>query len=98
MFKISKKIAPKPIQNLFIENTNQYDLRNKNVWVTTNIRTVAFGRETLTYMGPKIWQLVPADIRNAGTLLEFKQKIKGWKPQACPCRLCKSFINDLGFI
>ena len=29
---------------------------------------------------------------------EFKNKIKFWKPEGCTCRLCKTYIHNLGFI
>ena len=32
------------------------------------------------------------------SLPEFKVKIKKWKCDTCPCRLCKKFQPNLGFI
>ena len=26
------------------------------------------------------------------------RKIKKWKPTECPCRICKTFIPNLGFV
>ena len=63
-----------------------------------NVRTVMYGTETIAYLGPKIWGLIPDNIKFSNSLLEFKRKIKCWKPQGCPCRLCKTFITDLGFL
>ena len=37
----------------------------------------------------KTWDMVPDDINNSKSLNEFKNKIKGWKPINCQCRLCK---------
>ena len=88
MFKIKNRLAPQPMQDLFKEKVNQYDLRNKKAWEGNNIRTVIYGSETVTFMGPKIWELVPTEIKNSNNLIEFKKKIKSWKPQGCPCRLC----------
>ena len=98
MFKIKNRLAPQPMQDLFKEKVNQYDLRNKKAWEGNNIRTVIYGSETVTFMGPKIWELVPTEIKNSNNLIEFKKKIKSWKPQGCPCRLCKTFISELGFL
>ena len=28
----------------------------------------------------------------------FKTEIKRWIPVECPCRLCKSYVQNLGFI
>ena len=98
MYKVKAKISPIPMQNLFTEKIHQHDLRNKNEWEGENIRTVKYGRETIKNLGPKIWSLVPKDIKEATSLIEFKKKIKKWKPNGCPCRLCKSYIYHLGYI
>ena len=98
MYKVKNDLAPQPFRNLFTEKFCQYDLRNKKTWESHNIRTVIYGSETLTNMGPKIWELVPNTIKDSDSLCEFRRRIKSWKPEGCPCRLCKTFINELGFL
>ena len=98
MYKIKNKLSPLPMQDLFVDNANPYDLRAKRCWETTNIRTVSYGTETIRYRGPKTWDLVPSQIKEAKSLSEFKSKIIAWKPLECTCRLCKNFIPELGFI
>ena len=61
-------------------------------------RTVNYGIETIRYRGPKVWDLLPRDIKEADSLSSFKANIKKWKPQGCTCRLCKTYIHDLGFV
>ena len=41
-----------------------------------DVKTVLYGTETLSYLGPKIWNLVPSDIRDCATEPIFCQKIK----------------------
>ena len=53
------------------------------------VKSVHKGLESLSYLGRKIWELLPLDIKETETLLKFKAKIKKWNPQNCPCRLCK---------
>ena len=98
MYKIKENIAPTPIQELFPKYENLYNLRNKRFWQTENIKTVGFGTETVLYRGKKTWQLLPEDIKNSATLIEFKAKVKTWTPSDCACRLCKQYIHNLGFI
>ena len=43
-----------------------------------NVRTERYGIGTLSYLGPKIWHLIPDSIKNASSLKEFKTKIKEW--------------------
>ena len=83
---------------IFPLSKNPYHLRNKQTFDTENIRTVKYGSETITFRGPKTWALVPKQIKNFPNLKEFKAKIKKWKPKGCSCRLCKTYIANLGFL
>ena len=65
---------------------------------TRNVRSVTYGTETLGYLGPKIWSLLPEEIKKVSSLGEFKTKIKSWKAAGCPCRLCKLYVGGVGFI
>ena len=42
--------------------------------------------------------LLEKEIKDSNTLSEFKQKIKLWDGSSCVCRLCKTFVKDLGFL
>ena len=61
-------------------------------------RTVYFGTESISSLAPKIWELIPSDIRSANSLGIFTEKIKFWTTDKCPCRLCKTYIGNVGFI
>ena len=98
MYKIKNHLSPLPMQELFTEKVNNHDLRNKRSWVTCNVRTVKYGTETIRHMGPKTWELIPAEIKESKSLPEFKERIKRWKPSGCTCRLCKTYIYNLGYI
>ena len=98
MYRVKHRIAPKIICELFNEANVPYNLRQDVSFRSYNVKTVLFGTETLSYLEPKIWNLVPSDIRDCATEPISHQKIKKWKPGRCPCRLCKVCIPNLGFI
>ena len=98
MFKIINDLAPVFMKNIFRASDNSVDLRNKPAFQTYNVKSVYFGTETISFRGPQIWSSVPDDIKNAKSLSEFKSKIKKWKPTGCTCRLCKTYVKDLGFV
>ena len=54
-------------------------------------------RESLS-LSLVIWELVPDSIREVKTLSIFKNRIKAWANDKCPCQLCKSYIEQVGFI
>ena len=46
----------------------------------------------------KIWEQIPAEIKNKDSLDDFKKQIKKWEPTECPCRTWKIFVPNLGFV
>ena len=98
MFKIKNNLSPIFMNNVFPVSTNPYNLRNAPEFDTSNVHTVHNGTETISFRGPKTWSLVPQEIKNSKSIIEFKNKIRYWKPVGCMCRLCKTFIYNLGFI
>ena len=74
-----------------------YNLGNDPVLQRRKNRTVYFGTESISSFAPKIWELIPSDIRNANSLGIFKEKAKFWITDKCPCRLCKAYFGNIGF-
>ena len=98
MFTVKNKLSPVPIQELFEAHVNYHNLRSNRCWEIPRVRTVNYGTETMRYRGPKIWEMIPPNIKESKSLNEFKTKIKNWKPTDRTCRLCKEFVPNLGFI
>ena len=97
VFKVVHKISPEIMNEVFPLNKIQ-KYNSKNIFETTNVRTVSCATETVSFLGPKIWNIIPNDIKQAATLQEFKHKIRKWKPINCPCRLCKTYVSGVGFV
>ena len=98
IYKTKNNLSPEFMKEIFMERTQPYQLRKKTELKVSNVKTVFCGKETISFRGPMVWNLVPEDIKNSNTLQEFKCKIKHWKPEGCSCRLCITFIPQLGFI
>ena len=92
LYKFVNGLSPKLVSDCFkLNNKTVYNTRNKSTFYS-------HGPESLSHLGPKIWELVPNDMKNLSTLTAFKKAIKQWKPHACPCRLCRSYIYQVGFV
>ena len=98
MYKVYNGISPDFICQIFSKSNNKYNFRNSKDFVTPRVNTVFWGTESLSYLGPQIWNLVPLDIKASPNIAQFKSKIKGWEPKNCPCRLCKTYLLGIGFI
>ena len=97
MFKV-KNLAPEIMSELFVSNKSHYNLRKNTDFKHTSARTVLYGTETVSVLGPKVWNLLPVDLKNSSSILELKRKIRSWSTKNCPCRLCKKYLPNLGFI
>ena len=93
------------MEEIFSRNPNANSLdasvgaREKSTFYNfDNTKKVYSGLETLRCLGPKVWDMIPKDVKNIDSLILFKNKIKNWIPKHCPCRLCKIYIKDIGFL
>ena len=68
-----------------------------NIFQTFNVKTTSWGIESLGHLGPRIWSIIPKEYK----MLSFKKfikQIREWRPEKCPCRLCKTWVQGLGFV
>ena len=86
------------MDDIFRLRENRYNLRNFRLLECHNVKTSIYGTETVTYKSSQLWNLVPPEIKNKDSLAHFKYGIKKWICTNCPCRLCKTYITELGFI
>ena len=99
MFKAKNKIEPFLLQDIFEEA--QYTgptLRSSKYFSRPNVETVKYGERSLQNLGVRIWEQLPNEIQNLGSIDKFKGFVKTWRPKQCPCSLCKTFIKGLGYV
>ena len=97
IYKTKKSLNPSFISEIFEARDVQYDLRNKNTLSIPNAKTTSYGIETVRYLGQKLWQTLPHNVRESQSLTAFKKELRTCAIE-CDCRLCKTFIPGLGFI
>ena len=84
--------------DLFERKNINYNLCSQPDFVIPQVKSVYKGSNSLRYFGPIIWNLILKEIKNCDTLASFISKIRQWRPNSCPCRICKNFIANVGFI
>ena len=68
-----------------------YNFRSKAThFKREDMKTTQYGIQSVRYLGPKIWDMVPNNVKNCSSLNN--------KPNECSCRLCKKYIAQVGFI
>ena len=97
--KVKNGVAPEIMKDIFKMQNPSYNLRSScSEFRRENIKTVYYGLQSVRYIGPKIWEFVPNSIKYSNSLSKFKKLINSWKPKTCLCRLCKTYIAQVGFI
>ena len=95
MFKVKNNLSPEILKGLFCLTNN--DLSNS--FGRPNVNSVFNGEYSLRWFGPIVWDsMVPETLKKITILEEFMGEIKTWVPEKCPCRLCKDYVPNLGFV
>ena len=64
IYKVKNGIAPEIMKDIFELQNPSYNLRSScNHFRRENIKTVHYGLQSVRYLGPKIWELVPNNIK-----------------------------------
>ena len=84
-------------QYFYTENSHSYNLRLNYQFSRPLFRSVFHGSESIFYLGPVIWDILPDSFKNLSNFSVFKNKIKKWKPGKCPWRPCTAYISRVDF-
>ena len=99
LYKVVNGISPDLMEEVFPFNDDSgYNLRNNRTFKSRRVKSMRYGTDTLAYLAPEIWELAPNEIKAVESLASFKSAIKKWKTTECPCRLCKTYIPQVGFV
>ena len=64
---------------------HQIQVPDRFFYNPSNPIKVTYGLEILRSLGPKVWDMLPIDLKNNPSLAVFKTKIKKLIPHNCPC-------------
>ena len=85
-------------EDIFKFKNLAYNFRNAETLNTSIVNFVKYGTETITSLSAKIWNILPNEYKELTSLSTFISKIKNWETDECPCRLCKTYIQRIGFL
>ena len=70
-------MAPEILAEIFPQKESDYSFRNSTALQGRSIKTVMYGSETISSLGPKIWDILPTELKKvmSPTLLkkEFRE-------------------------
>ena len=95
MFQVKKGQCPEIMRDLFqLKEGPGGELR----FLIPKVNSEYMGKLSLRYFGPVVWEtMLPNAYKEIDKLEKFKEDIKKWVP-ICLCRLCKTYVQGLGFV
>ena len=96
MYKILDRLSSKIMKDILKTKINYYNTLNALIFSKRNLKTVRYALQTMSYMSPKIWDLVPKKMKQLTTLNEFKTKIKNWKLENILYHFSRTYLPQLG--
>ena len=97
-FKVKGNLSNNNMYDIFQTRKINYNLSWQTDFASICVNTNKFGLNVLRHFASKVWSMVPLEIKNSGSVEIFKTKIRNWEPQDCYCHLCKTYVNNLGFV
>ena len=76
MFKISKNLPSEIVKEIFQERIVSYNLRSNNSFTSHRVDSIYHRTESLSFLGPKIWEIVPLEIKESENKNIFKRRVK----------------------
>ena len=64
VYKVKHGLSHKIINNVFELKSASYNMRRQNLFRSRSVHSVRYGTDSLTYLGAKIWDIVPQVIKN----------------------------------
>ena len=66
MFKVKTGESPSIMHEIFqIDDSNNYNFRKNKAFKPGNHKTVYYGTETISILGPKLWIILPDEYKNS---------------------------------
>jgi len=98
IYKVKNNLSPEIFSNTFqVKAAGKYNLRNNDTFLVPKVKSVFNGTESLSFLGPKLWNSLPDELKNKDSICSFKSAIKQLQI-ICPCRICKDFVAGVGFV
>ena len=86
MFKVYRNISPQNIppiiSKVFHQRDINYNLQINSGFAMPNVRSVFHGSESISYLGPKIWDIVALELKDLTSAVAFKKLLKSGSQKA----------------
>ena len=89
VYKVLKNVAPPIDSSFFDKQTSPYDMRDNNKLVQPAFNTMQYGRRSIRYQGPSLWNVLPPHVKCSESLDVFKSVLRrNDYLNTCECGTC----------
>ena len=75
IFNVKNNMAPEILTEIYPRKESNYSLRYSTALQGRSIKTVMYGSETISSLGPKIWDILPTELKKIVSPTLLKKKI-----------------------
>ena len=93
MFKIHRGLSPEILRETFMSKISSYNLCRNDTFEKHQVHSIYQGTESLSFLGPKAWDLVLVELKQLESLESFKLKINNRYPLAVHADYVKLTYN-----
>ena len=85
LYKTNNNLNPEYMHDIFESRPSNYPTRKPYDMYVPKANQISFGYNSLRIEGPKLWNLLPEDIKNASDIITFKKKLDSFDFPFCNC-------------
>ena len=98
MLKVYRNICPPIFSEICHQRGNNYNLRINSDFAMPNVRSVFHGRKSSSYLVPKIWNIVPLQLKELTSVAAFKKGLKSGSQKTVHIGYARKTYPIYGFI
>ena len=99
IYKVNKDLLLPLMRDIFnLRSEQTYNLRKSSQFFTPPVNSVYHGTKSVLFLGSKVLDLIPKELKSISNLAALNKTIKKWSPGKYPCRLCKIYVSKVVFI
>ena len=96
--EINSKYHTRSSCKIDYNENNETVYTKKSNYRLQKTNTTSFGLQSFRSLGPKIWAMIPNELKNIKSLSVFKEKLKDLTFDKCPCNICREYVDGVGYI
>ena len=89
VYKVLSNLAPPIKSSFFDKQISPYNMRDNNKLVQPVFNTMQYGRRSIRYQGPSLWNVLPSHVKCSVSFADFKSTLRsnGYM-DICECGTC----------